>query len=43
LAEVQAAHDRIQSLRQSTEPPPEPSKDAPAPTPELSHTNGPRG
>jgi uncharacterized protein (TIGR02284 family) len=43
LAEVQAAHDRIQSLRQSTEPPPEPPKDAPAPTPELSHTNGPRG
>jgi uncharacterized protein (TIGR02284 family) len=41
--EVQAAHDRIKVLRESTEPPhDEPSKDAATPPTELSHTNGPR-
>jgi uncharacterized protein (TIGR02284 family) len=44
LEGVQAAHDRIKSLRESTEPPPdEPSKDAATPPTELSHTNAPRG
>jgi uncharacterized protein (TIGR02284 family) len=43
LDQVQAAHDRIKSLRESTEPPPEPSKDAATPTSEMSHTNAPRG
>jgi uncharacterized protein (TIGR02284 family) len=42
--EVQAAHDRIKSLRESTEPPPdEPSKEPGTPSTELSHTNAPRG
>jgi uncharacterized protein (TIGR02284 family) len=42
--EVQVAHDRIKSLRESTEPPPEaPSKEPGAPSTELSHTNAPRG
>lgn len=42
--EVQAAHDRIKGLRESSEPPPdEPSKDAAAPAPEMSHTNAPKG
>ena len=41
--EVQAAHDRIRSLRESTEPPPEPSKDSAGPPAEISHTNAPRG
>jgi uncharacterized protein (TIGR02284 family) len=40
--EVQAAHDRIKSLRESTEPPPEESKDAATPATEMSHTNAPR-
>ncbi len=40
---VQAAHDRIKGLRESTEPPPdEPSKDAGTLPTELSHTNAPR-
>jgi uncharacterized protein (TIGR02284 family) len=43
LDQVQAAHDRIKSLRDATEPPPEPSKDAATPTAEMSHTNAPRG
>ncbi len=43
LDQVQAAHDRIKSLRESTEPPPEPSKDAATPASEISHTNAPRG
>jgi uncharacterized protein (TIGR02284 family) len=43
LEEVQAAHDRIKSLRECTEPPPEPPKDAAATPPEMSHTNAPRG
>ena len=40
--EVQKAHDRIKSLRESTAPPPEAPKDATpqdAPPQELSHTN----
>src|SRR3984957_4012379 len=42
--EVQAAHDRIKSLRESTEPPPdEPSKEPATPSTEISHTNAPRG
>jgi uncharacterized protein (TIGR02284 family) len=42
--EVQAAHDRIKSLRESTEPPPDaPSKEPGTPSTELSHTNAPRG
>jgi len=43
LDQVQAAHDRIKSLRDATEPPPEPSKDPAPPTSEMSHTNAPRG
>jgi uncharacterized protein (TIGR02284 family) len=43
LDQVQAAHDRIKSLRDATEPPPEEPKDSATPTPEMSHTNAPRG
>jgi len=44
LEEVQKAHDRIKTVRDSTAPPPdEPSKDAAAPPSGLSHTNAPRG
>ena len=42
--EVQAGHDRIKTLRDSTAPPPdEPSKDVAVPPPGLSNTNAPRG
>jgi uncharacterized protein (TIGR02284 family) len=49
VGEVQEAHDRIKTLRDSTAPPPDepspdkPSNDAAAPPPGLSHTNAPRG
>jgi uncharacterized protein (TIGR02284 family) len=41
--QVQAAHDRIKSLRESTEPPPETPKDAPSVPQIPSNTNAPRG
>lgn len=41
--EVEAAHDRIRALRESTEPLPEPSKDSAKPPAQISHTNAPRG
>jgi uncharacterized protein (TIGR02284 family) len=41
--EVQKAHDRIKNLCESTEPPPEPPKNAEAPPRELSHTNALHG
>lgn len=43
LEQVQTAHDHIKSLRESTEPPPEASKDGATPAIEISHTNAPRG
>jgi|SRR5580692_4910560 uncharacterized protein (TIGR02284 family) len=41
LDQVQAAHDRIKSLRDATEPPPEESAEAAKQSQEISHTNGP--
>jgi uncharacterized protein (TIGR02284 family) len=43
LEQVQTAHDRIKSLRESTEPPAEESKEGTTPSTEISHTNAPRG
>jgi uncharacterized protein (TIGR02284 family) len=42
LVQVQAAHDRIKSLRDATAPPPEDPKEG-TPSTEMSHTNAPRG
>jgi hypothetical protein len=42
LDQVEAARDRIKSLRDATAPPPEESKEGPTPSAEISHTNAPR-
>src|SRR5271156_2393653 len=41
--QVQEAHDRIRSLRDSTAPPPEPANDTPATPSTLSHVDTPHG